>query len=98
MSTNFRSAGIGAEQPKEQSQVYHTIGCLEDAIAELSRLCSDVEERLQSVMSDPAPPESPEELKDPKPLVPLASTLSGLYRRVSVLNDRLERMLDRLEL
>ena len=90
MQDNARCA---ARTPQVSEQMQR----LEKAIARMSEVRSNVEERLASILQ-PATPMGTEPGKDKARVVPLAGELERLTEQINCITTSMENMLSRVEL
>lgn len=81
---------------KREGQVLEQLNDLDKSIAVLSEVIGRVGERLKSVLIEPCPRE--EKRGPEQALAPLADTLRGYSKLINLQAERLEYLLDRLQL
>ena len=90
--------GSGGDGPKRQRQVAEELDLLDKDIESLSAVVANIEGQLSSVLTEPMPPED-KNIKVALPAkVPLAENIQEARHRVRSQSNRLNNMLDRLEL
>lgn len=86
----------GANVKRQQCQTEKELTRAVKECEELHITIDSMKDRLVPVLREEPPMETGE--KDEEPLVPLASDIRNIRRQVSTANERLKRILDRMEL
>lgn len=95
MAGEYREQGSCTAQ--RTSHVEEQVGRLGSQIERALSLKCDLESRLSGVLRNDSPVATLDKPKEPVSLVPLATALSEYNLKLNVLCDRLESILNRLE-
>ncbi len=86
------------EEPKRETEISRVVGNLRKAVEALAQCVSNVEMRLGGVMNKKDVVRVDESLKPPTYFTKLAQDINESHDKVQGLRNRLEELLDRVEL